>query len=88
MSNVFQIVPIELERNSSLCLLKEMLEVQGADGNWNYDSYMLGMYNGMEFALSIMEGREPFYRCAPEKWLKDLNPDGPPIAIESISHLI
>jgi hypothetical protein len=49
-------------------ILKQMLEVQGADGNWNYDAYMLGMYNGMEYSLAILENREPNYRNAPEQW--------------------
>jgi hypothetical protein len=42
--------------------LRDLVEVQGRDGNWNMDGYMCGMFNGMELALSIMEGREPQYR--------------------------
>ena len=49
--------------------MQEMLEVQGSDGNWNYDSYMHGMYNGMEYMLSMVESREPVFREAPKKWL-------------------
>jgi len=49
--------------------MREMLEVQGSDGNWNYDSYMHGMYNGMEYMLSMVESREPVFREAPKKWL-------------------
>lgn len=41
---------------------KEMLEVQGRDGNYNYDSYMLGLYNGMEYTIALFETREPIYR--------------------------
>lgn len=52
-----------------LARMKEMLEVQGRDGNWNYDSYMHGMYNGMEYMLSMVESREPVFREAPKKWL-------------------
>ena len=52
-----------------LVKLKEMLEVQGRDGTWNYDSYFHGMYNGMEVMLAVLEGREPAFREAPEKWL-------------------
>ncbi len=59
------------ELESRIARLKEMMEVQGADGNWNYDSYMHGMYNGMVFALSIMEAGRPDYRDAPEEWLHD-----------------
>ncbi|WP_373894449.1 hypothetical protein [Virgibacillus sp. CBA3643] len=54
--------------------MKGLLEVQGADGNWNYDSYMLGMYNGMELMAAIAEGREPVFRESPALWVKD-NPD-------------
>jgi hypothetical protein len=49
--------------------LKEMLEVQGRDGIWNYDPYFHGMYNGMEVMFAVLENREPVFRGAPEKWL-------------------
>jgi len=48
---------------------REMLEVQGRDGTFNYSSYDQGMYNGMEFMLSMIEERMPEYRDAPAKWL-------------------
>ncbi len=51
--------------------LRNMVEVQGRDGTWNYDPYMQGLYNGLEFALSIMEKREPQFREAPNQWLAD-----------------
>jgi hypothetical protein len=43
------------EGTDKLSSLKELLKVQGNDGNWNYDSYMLGMYNGMELSVAILE---------------------------------
>lgn len=49
--------------------LNEMLKVQGSDGNWNHDPYMHGMYNGMEYMLSMIEERDPTFREAPKKWL-------------------
>jgi hypothetical protein len=52
--------------------LRNMVEVQGRDGTWNYDPYMQGLYNGLEFALSIMEKREPQFREAPNQWLADI----------------
>ncbi len=52
--------------------INEMLRVQGADGNWNYDPYMQGLYNGMEMIVSILEDRDPIFRDAPEVWLKDI----------------
>lgn len=44
----------------------DLLRIQGADGTWNHDAYMFGMYNGMELILATIEGREPSYRCKPE----------------------
>lgn len=54
----------------------KMLEVQGANGNWNYDAYMHGMYNGMEFCHSLAKGVEPKYREAPKKWIADMGGRG------------
>jgi len=51
--------------------VRGMRDVQGMNGNWNFDPYMHGLYNGIEFALSIMEKREPVFKDAPEKWLGD-----------------
>jgi len=39
--------------------------IQGSDGNWDYSPYMLGLFNGLEFALAVLEDREPEYREAP-----------------------
>jgi hypothetical protein len=52
--------------------LKSMVSVQGDHGNWNYDDYMFGMFNGMELALSILENREPQYKNAPDVFLRDI----------------
>lgn len=49
----------------------ELLDIQATDGNWNYDPYMLGKYNGMELIISIIENRDPKYKDAPSKWLKE-----------------
>ena len=50
-------------------IMREMLEVQGQHGNWNYDSYMHGLYNGMEYMVALAEKREPKFRDAPDEWL-------------------
>lgn len=42
----------------SMGIANEMLELQRRDGNYNYDSYMLGLYNGMEYIVSLLEVRE------------------------------
>lgn len=38
---------------------KEMLDIQGQKGNYDYDEYMLGLYNGMEYTIALFETREP-----------------------------
>lgn len=53
------------------------LEIQGQDGNWNCNSYMMGLYNGIELAIATLENREPRYRNKPETgWLDDKLPAG------------
>ncbi len=64
---------------------KGCLELQGSDGNWNYDPYMHGMYNGMEFMLAMFEDREPQYRSAPKKWLFDKEEKARKDCVESFS---
>jgi len=49
---------------------REMLTLQGENGNWDCDEYMHGLYNGMEFMLSLIEGREPQFREAPNRFKK------------------
>lgn len=51
--------------------VKELLEIQGSEGNWNCNSYMHGFYNGIELSLSVIENRDPIYRDAPEKFIDD-----------------
>jgi len=51
--------------------LRELVDVQGRDGNWNYDRYMRGMYNGMELMLATLENREPVYKEIPERYLSN-----------------
>lgn len=40
---------------------KKMLDIQAQQGNYDFDEYMLGIYNGMEYIVSIFENREPEY---------------------------
>ena len=51
--------------------IKELLILQGSPGNWNCNPYMLGMYNGMELVVALLEGREPMFREKPDEWLDD-----------------
>ena len=67
--------------------LRDVHKVQGSDGNWNYDPYMHGLYNGLELALSIAEGREPDFREAPtDGWLQDKPHDNNPVCAEWDPH--
>jgi hypothetical protein len=50
--------------------LRLLVDAQGRDGLWNKNEYLLGFYNGMEFALAIMEEREPKPRKLPKKAVK------------------
>lgn len=59
--------------------LKELVEIQGQHGNWNYDEYMYGMYNGMELMLALVEEREPVYKEKPKQWLKDKQVQSVPV---------
>jgi hypothetical protein len=52
--------------------IKDIVNIQCANGNWDYDPYMQGMANGLLCALAILEEKEPEYKKAPEKWLADL----------------
>jgi hypothetical protein len=58
------------------------LDIQGADGNWNHDPYMFGMFNGMEYMLATFEDREVRYRNAPTKWKDPRAQDTPTIKRE------
>ena len=50
----------------SMRIANEMLELQSQNGNYNYDSYMLGLYNGMEYIVSLLEVREPKFISSKE----------------------
>lgn len=58
-----------------LTKLKELIKIQCADGNWNYDQYMRGLANGMILAEAIMEDKTPVYLDAPDVWLSDVEPE-------------
>ena len=58
--------------DENLIKIKQLLIIQGDSGNWNYNSYMLGLYNGMELVLALLEAREPMFREKPSIWLEDV----------------
>ena len=48
--------------------VRDLRDVQGQDGTWNASGYMRGLYNGLELALSILEGeRDPRFRDGPSE---------------------
>lgn len=55
--------------------LKKVQEIHGKKGNWDYDDYMLGMYNGMEVLMAIIEKRDPVFRTlkksADDEWVSN-----------------
>ena len=58
-------------RSKTIAELRNMVAIQGDHGNWNYDAYMHGMFNGMELMLATIEDREVEYKDAPDNWLSD-----------------
>jgi hypothetical protein len=63
--------------NTEIKSIREVLNVHGQNGNWNCNPYMLGLYNGMELALALLESRDPNYRSMPEfGWLDNRVPIG------------
>lgn len=46
----------------SMKSMNDILALQSENGNWNYDAYNLGLYNGIELMMSILEDRECMYR--------------------------
>jgi len=56
-----------MSEENALKNLRDVHSIQGENGNWNYNNYMVGYYNGLELALAISEDREPIYRTLPKK---------------------
>lgn len=47
--------------------VRDVRDIQATSGTWDDSPYMRGMYNGLELALSILEGeREPEFRDRPD----------------------
>lgn len=46
----------------ALTAVNELRDIQGLDGNWDHDTYMCGLFNGLELASATLEGRTPDYR--------------------------
>lgn len=50
---------------ASIASMRNLLAIQGADGSWDYDPYMTGLYNGLELACATLENREAKFRTYP-----------------------
>lgn len=66
--------PDASDMDKLISAMKDIHEIQGNDGNWNYSSYMHGMFNGMEMFVAMAEQREPEFRDAPFVWKEDRPP--------------
>lgn len=52
--------------------VKRIRDLQKQSLETSSDNYMVGLYNGLEFAVAIMEGREPeFFACVGEPPIVD-----------------
>lgn len=53
--------------------LTKLIDIQCADGNWNYDPYMYGMATGMILSKHVLDGGDGDcpYIDAPDRWLRD-----------------
>lgn len=53
--------------NMRLKSLRDVHRIQNATGVWDQSQYSLGLANGLELALSILEDREPVLKQMPTK---------------------
>ena len=51
--------------------LKNALDIQVSNGNWNYDEYNFGMANGLILAYSIITNTEAKFKNKPKKFKKE-----------------
>ena len=62
LENVRRIIGLAEVEKTPLKRIKDLRDIQAQDGNWDANDHMLGMYNGLEIALAILENREPDFR--------------------------
>ena len=49
--------------------VRALLTHQAQDGQWNHSPYQLGIYNGIEVTLALLERRDPNFYEPPDGWL-------------------
>ena len=52
--------------------LENCKKIACSNGNYDYSRYLHGMANGIIFAISVINGEDPEYLSAPEKFLEDI----------------
>ena len=58
---------------TALGKLEQLIAVQTTNGNWNYNSYMMGLANGLIVARAVITDVEPVFLVPPEQWLEDID---------------
>lgn len=53
--------------------IRNIIQIQGTNGNWDWDPYMLGLYNGLELAFAMLEDRPPVFKTKPKVWRKKMS---------------
>ncbi len=70
----------------SIEALRDLVRIQSAEGNYDYDPYMQGLANGLIMALSLFEDKDPAFLKAPTVWKGNNEPTGTPAgAVERLS---
>ncbi|GKU76859.1 hypothetical protein [Paenibacillus sp. L3-i20] len=68
---------IAQEQNEELLQnLRRLVEDQDQTGTSESEEYMRGLYNGTEYMIAMIEGREPVYKESPlteERWTAAVN---------------
>ena len=67
--------------------VRQIRDIQAQDGNWDYNQYMCGMFNGLELAMAILENREPEYKKPPEPAMGAIEYKEPIIQVERFNFL-
>ena len=60
-------------KRETLERIDSLIKIQGTDGNWNYDEYMRGMYNGMLVIESCVTDTMPTpdFKTTPDEYIAD-----------------
>ena len=64
-----------MKRKKLIRTVQNYLAVQGSKGNWDYDEYMRGYYNGIELVAAAIEERNPVFKEEPEQHITRRNQD-------------